>query len=66
MGELKDGKKPFTLVLDDPADNCFIYNPSAPAEDPKLKIEVYERTAEQNDDLGLTHMKTENYGEDKE
>jgi C4-type Zn-finger protein len=27
---LKDGKKPFTLILDDPADNCFVYNPYAP------------------------------------
>lgn len=34
LREFKDGKKPFTLELDDPSDNCFIYNPFAPNEDP--------------------------------
>jgi len=30
LKEFKECKKPWTLVLDDPADNCFIYNPLAP------------------------------------
>jgi len=35
MRELKDGKRfPFTIILDDPISNCFIYNPNAPEEDP--------------------------------
>ena len=55
----QDGETPFTLVLDDPADNCFVYNPFAPNDDPKLKIEVYERNEEQNDELGITHMETD-------
>ena len=64
LEEYKDGKKyPWTLVLDDPADNCFVYNPKAPEDDPKITVEIYERSAEQNDDLGLTHMKTDNYQE---
>jgi len=46
LRELKEGKKPFTIILDDGADNCFIYNPFAPNLDPKLKIESYERTEE--------------------
>jgi len=53
--ELKSGEKPFTLVLDDAAGNCFVYNPNAPEADPKIKIEEYERTAEQNDELGISH-----------
>ena len=61
LKQYKEGKEPFTLVLDDPADNCFIYNPMAPEDDPKITIEVYERTPEQNDDLGILHMKTEDY-----
>ena len=61
LKQYKEGKEPFTLILDDAADNCFIYNPIAPADDPKITIEVYERTPEQNDDLGILHMKTENY-----
>ena len=58
---LTDLKEPFTIILDDPADNCFIYNPFAPNDDPQITIEVYERTKEQNDDLGITDMVTENY-----
>ena len=57
MNTLREGKKfPFTVILDDPADNCFVYNPFAPKDDPKLKIDLYERSEEQNDDLGITHM----------
>lgn len=53
---LKDGNKPFTLILDDAAGNCFVYNPTAPEKDPKITIEEYERTPEQNDDMGITDM----------
>ena len=60
----KEGKEPFTLVLDDPADNCFIYNPNAPNDDPKIQMISYERTPEQNDDLGILHMKTEDYSQE--
>lgn len=66
LRELKDGKKPFTLVMDDAADNCFIYNPFAPNDDPKIKIEIYERTAEQNDELGLTGMNVDNYQQEEQ
>lgn len=66
MKKCKEGEQPFTLILDDPADNCFIYNPNAPNDDPKIKVEVYERTAEQRDYLGITEMNVDNYaGEEK-
>lgn len=48
---------PMTIILDDPNSNCFIYNPTAPENDPKIVMEDYERTPEQNDDLGITDMK---------
>lgn len=57
LNELKEGNKPFTLILDDPLSNCFIYNPIAPEEDPQIQVEVYDRTEEQNDDLGISDMK---------
>ena len=45
LQDLKEGKKPFTLVLDDPAGNCFIYSEINPPEkDPKITREDYERT----------------------
>ena len=56
MDELKAGQRPFTLVLDDPLSNCFIYNPTAPADDPQIHVTTYERTWEQNEDLGINDM----------
>jgi zinc finger protein len=52
---------PFTLILDDPLANSYIQNVFAPDEDPAMVVEEYERTAEQNEELGLLDMKTENY-----
>ena len=52
----KEGNEPFTLVLDDPLSNCFIYNPNAPEDDPQITVEVYNRTKDQEDELGITDM----------
>ena len=57
--KLRSGNIPFTLEIDDPAGNCFIYNPNAPNPDPKLIIEDYERTKEQIEELGLDFMDTD-------
>ena len=51
----------FTLILDDPAGNSYMQNVYAPEEDPELTIETYERSFEQNDELGLNDMKVEGY-----
>ena len=56
LKEIMAGGKPFTIVLDDPLSNCFIYNPNAPEDDPQIKIEVYERTWEQNEEIGINDM----------
>ena len=53
---MKDGERHFTFVLDDPLSNCFIYNPKAPEDDPQIKIEVYDRTWEMNEELGINDM----------
>jgi zinc finger protein len=42
--------------MDDAISNCFIYNPNAPEADPKIQIEVYERSDEQNEELGINDM----------
>lgn len=34
LNDCREGNIPFTLILDDPADNCFIYNEFAPEDDP--------------------------------
>merc|ERR1712179_508975 len=58
-----DGKTKFRVVLDDPAGNSYMQNVYAPEEDPEMKIETYERSFEQNDELGLNDMKVEGYEE---
>ena len=56
----EDGLTPFTLILKDPMANSFIYSPRMDGyEDPELVEEEYERTEEENDDLGLNDMHTE-------
>ncbi|KAE9388211.1 zf-ZPR1-domain-containing protein [Gymnopus androsaceus JB14] len=65
LGDLKDVKsaaRPFTLILDDPLANSYIQNLYAPDPDPSMTIESYDRTWEQNEELGLNDMKVEGYG----
>lgn len=54
-------KREFTLILDDPISNSYILSLTAPEADPQLIEEEYTRTAEQDEDLGLDLMNTENY-----
>lgn len=53
LQDLKDLKHPFTVVLDDPAGNSYIESLEAPKLDAKLQLDVYMRTREQNQALGL-------------
>ncbi|KAF9512650.1 hypothetical protein BS47DRAFT_1486086 [Hydnum rufescens UP504] len=67
LGHLKAimaAERPFTLILDDPLANSYLQNLYAPDEDPNMTVEIYDRTFEQNEDLGLNDMKLEGYGED--
>lgn len=64
---------PFTLILDDAADMSMISGRDTQhifgsaivdkedVEDAQLTAIAYDRTPEQNDELGLTYMRTENY-----
>ncbi|KAL4708229.1 hypothetical protein ACJJTC_013798 [Scirpophaga incertulas] len=56
-------ERPVTIILDDPAGNSYVQSlsddPGQPDEG--LKITRYERTFEQNEELGLNDMKTEAY-----
>ncbi|XP_042199893.1 zinc finger protein ZPR1 [Callorhinchus milii] len=66
LSEIISAKREAHVVLDDPAGNSYLQNLYAPDPDPELKIEKYERSFEQNDDLGLNDMKTEDYAEPAE
>lgn len=52
---------PFTFILDDPLGNSYLQNLYAPEADPNMTVETYDRTFEQNEDLGLNDMKLEGY-----
>ncbi|KDO34315.1 hypothetical protein SPRG_19130 [Saprolegnia parasitica CBS 223.65] len=61
LEELKTGMA-FTLIIEDPLANSFIYSPFGNAdEDPHMTAESYTRSDFDNEVLGLTDMVTENY-----
>lgn len=63
---VKNVEHPFTLILDDPLANSYLQNLYAPDPDPNMTIELYDRTWEQNEELGLNDMKVEGYEQDAE
>ncbi|ORM39757.1 Zinc finger protein ZPR1 [Babesia sp. Xinjiang] len=57
-----DLSSPFVLVIDDPADHSFVGARALyVGDDSNLSVESYDRTPEQDEQLGLTDMKTEDY-----
>ncbi|KAI0091760.1 zf-ZPR1-domain-containing protein [Irpex rosettiformis] len=64
LKSVKNAERPFTLILDDPLANSYLQNLYAPDPDPNMTIEEYERTWEQNEELGLNDMKVEGYEND--
>lgn len=59
LESLNEGNTKFTLILDDPLSNCYIYSQLYPDADPQITVEEYERSHEQNDYLGINDMKTD-------
>ncbi|KAK5648906.1 hypothetical protein RI129_003798 [Pyrocoelia pectoralis] len=56
------GKKMVTVILDDPAGNSYIQSLRDDGQpDDASRITKYERTFDQNEELGLNDIKTENY-----
>ncbi|ORY85615.1 ZPR1 zinc-finger domain-domain-containing protein [Protomyces lactucae-debilis] len=60
----REGKLPFTLILDDPLAASYLQNPYAPEPNPQMTVETYERTEEQNEDYGLNDIRTSGYEAD--
>ncbi|OCK79870.1 zf-ZPR1-domain-containing protein [Lepidopterella palustris CBS 459.81] len=59
------GEITFTIVLEDPLASSYVQSFTAPEPDPQMKVEDYERTEEEMENLGLNDIKTEGYGEDE-
>lgn len=53
LRKLKMGEKPFTIIIEDIAGNCFIENPKAPSPDHQLTESHFKRTPEQDKILGI-------------
>ena len=61
INEAIKGERKFTVVLRDPLASSYVQNLCSPDDDPQIETEEYERTAEEEEDLGLSDMKTEGY-----
>ena len=55
------GEVEFALVLQDPLAGSYVQNLYSPDPDPQISIEDYERTDEENEDLGLNDVNVEGY-----
>jgi zinc finger protein len=61
INEAIKGERKFTVVLRDPLASSYVQNLCSPEVDPQIETEEYDRSEEEEEDLGLTDMKTENY-----
>ncbi|XP_011306531.1 zinc finger protein ZPR1 [Fopius arisanus] len=61
LDQVLNGIHSITIILDDPAGNSYIQSLSDNGCDGKLTITKYQRTFQQNEELGINDMKVENY-----
>lgn len=59
LQDATQGRIGFTIIMVDPLASSYIQNVYAPDNDPNMIIEEFERTHDQNEDLGLNDMKTD-------
>merc|ERR1719477_82019 len=63
INKIIDGSLSAHIIMCDPTGNSYLQNIYAPDDDPEMTVEEYERTFEENEELGLNDMKTEDYSE---
>ncbi|KAL1311815.1 hypothetical protein AAFC00_001894 [Neodothiora populina] len=56
-----EGKTKFTVVIQDPLASSYVQSFTAPEPDPQIHAEDYDRTEEEEEDLGLRDIQTEGY-----
>ncbi|KAI9923081.1 hypothetical protein PsorP6_000250 [Peronosclerospora sorghi] len=62
LDALKRGAELFTLILEDPLGNSFIYSPFGSVnDDPYMTTEMFTRSEYEDEVLGILDMKVENY-----
>ena len=58
-----NGEVQFTVILQDPLASSYVQNLCSPNDDPQIETVEYERTHDEEEDLGLNDMVTEGYEE---
>lgn len=60
------GRMPFTLIIEDPLQNSYVYSPFVEEgkKDERLVVELYERTFEEDEELGLHDMNVDQKPQD--
>ena len=53
------GDMKYTILMEDPLANSYVQSLTAPEADPQITIEEYERTVQEEEELGLTDMRTQ-------
>ena len=49
----------YTVIMEDPLSSSYVQSFTAPDPDPQIRTEDYERTVEEEEELGLADMKTQ-------
>jgi zinc finger protein len=58
MLDMKEGRMPFTLIMDDPLSHSYLQSTADdPKDDPNLTKAEYMRTEEQDEDLGINYLR---------
>ena len=53
------GQMTYTILLEDPLASSYVQSLTAPEPDPQIRTEEYVRSEEEEEDLGLTDMRTQ-------
>jgi zinc finger protein len=64
LGSAIKGEIKFTVILEDPLASSYVQSFAAPDPDGRMTVEDYQRTDEEEEDLGLKDIKTEGYEND--
>lgn len=59
LQDAAQGKIAFTIQMEDPLASSYIQNVYAPDNDPNMVVEEFERSHDQNEDLGLNDIKVD-------
>ena len=54
-----NGEMEYTILMEDPLANSYVQNLCSPEADPQIRTEEYERTGEEEEELGIADMRTQ-------